>query len=264
GFRDLNDQINWMGNEDIIPMLRTDHVQEATSADESHGRDPALPKVGDMLVLSMYGDDLGLDRFGIVTSIEDGSMTAVIGDGTRADGQRGVVTRTFTQDDGRLLGSIDTINVKDVARPVPPPPPPPPSPAVTSPAVKSRPHLRGDLGNPDGNPVFEETLDRLERIGEIMGQPLVVRSGSRTLAEQKSLWDLHAANPSKPIAAFPRADAPHIRGIAADVGVGPVGEGVSLYNVKGSSAAVASVNMAFTMLHRGEPWHIQQSGPWQR
>ncbi|MBC7461100.1 MAG: hypothetical protein H7287_07035, partial [Thermoleophilia bacterium] len=47
GFRDLNDQINWMGNEDIIPMLRTDHVQEATSADESHGRDPALPKVGD-------------------------------------------------------------------------------------------------------------------------------------------------------------------------------------------------------------------------
>ncbi|MBC7462541.1 MAG: hypothetical protein H7287_14385 [Thermoleophilia bacterium] len=106
------------------------------------------------------------------------------------------------------------------------------------------PHLTGDTD------AGADLLTRLNRMAEIMGKTINIKDGGRDLNEQKKLYAAYKAGKG-PVAAPPNADAPHIKGIAADADVG----GTNLRRVGGAKLAAAQVGLAFTV--PSEDWHIQ-------
>lgn len=109
------------------------------------------------------------------------------------------------------------------------------------------PHLRGDTD------FLPAVGDALEKLAASSGEVFDVTSGSRTLAEQSTLYANRASNPY-PVAP-PTASDPHIRKIAADVKVN--GQPIqNVFNVK-QLASVGLVGVS------GDAVHVQladQSG----
>jgi hypothetical protein len=94
--------------------------------------------------------------------------------------------------------------------------------------------------------VLPGMLDRLRRLSAAAGVPIFISSGRRTLQEQALLYrEKGAYSPTNPGAAAPSPNAPHVRGIAADItpGVGTLGR------------LAARFGLYFPMAN--EPWHIQ-------
>jgi hypothetical protein len=67
-------------------------------------------------------------------------------------------------------------------------------------------------------PLDKRTVDRLKKCAEEDGREWVIVSGHRSLAKQRELYNLYRLGRG-PLAAYPNANAPHIRGYAADVDV---------------------------------------------
>jgi chemotaxis regulatin CheY-phosphate phosphatase CheZ len=101
-------------------------------------------------------------------------------------------------------------------------------------------------GDTDFLPALGRALSAMARS---TGTPISVKSGGRTLAEQAALFQAKGAwSPSNPGAAPPSPNAPHVRGIAADIapGVGVFG------------GVAGRFGLGFPM--GNEPWHIQLIG----
>ena len=105
------------------------------------------------------------------------------------------------------------------------------------------PRLGGDL---DCDP---KLLDALQKTADTLDASIWVRSGKRTMAEQWALYNQLGPG----IAAYPSANAPHVRGIAADCSI----DGVNIGTWK-SGRARAAMDRAGCCLPVGhESWHVQ-------
>lgn len=94
--------------------------------------------------------------------------------------------------------------------------------------------------------VLPGMLARLEELARAAGQAIFITSGRRTMAEQAALYRSKGAySATNPGAAAPTPNAPHVRGIAADISPG-VGVFGSLAGRFGLSFPLGN-----------EPWHIQ-------
>lgn len=102
-------------------------------------------------------------------------------------------------------------------------------------------HLDGDL---DCN---VDLLDRLDRVGDELGETVFVRSGKRTMDEQWALYN--KLGPT--IAAYPSPSAPHVRGIAADCGI----DGVNIGAVPGARRAMLKHGLCLRVAN--ENWHVE-------
>jgi hypothetical protein len=129
------------------------------------------------------------------------------------------------------------------AAPAPPPGAPAPAPPSTDPKVLY-PHLTGDLD------AGADVMQRLERIAVRMGAPLNIVDGGRTLGEQQKLYDAYKAGKGNRAAA-PTPDAPHIKGIAADVYVNG-----KAFGTVGGAEKIANEEGLFLRV-KGEAWHLQ-------
>lgn len=98
-----------------------------------------------------------------------------------------------------------------------------------------------------------ELGDKLDAVALELGITIHVISGARTLAEQEILYDLYKRGLGN-LAAKPNANAPHIRGIAADAYV----NGVALRNVRGAAAACERHGLHFPVSI--EAWHVELRG----
>ncbi len=99
----------------------------------------------------------------------------------------------------------------------------------------------GVSGDTDFVPALGQALSRM---AQATGQAISVQSGARTLAEQAALWEAYQ-NGTGNLAAPPNPNAPHVRGIAADITPGRERFG----NVAGR------FGLGFTV--PSESWHIQ-------
>ena len=101
----------------------------------------------------------------------------------------------------------------------------------------------------------------LDRCGRRMGRRVYIVSGYRSYAEQEHLYRLYLAGKGN-LAAAPNANAPHIRGIAADCGVITKGGNYLSFMKykpkKGVSAAQAAAKEDLVASVPGEPWHLQR------
>ena len=100
---------------------------------------------------------------------------------------------------------------------------------------------RGLLTGQLNEPVLDS---RLQRMASAKGVAIFVESGRRTLAEQAALYARYKAGTGN-IAAPPNANAPHVRGIAADIRPGR--------EVFGQIAAQFGLGFPVP----GESWHVQ-------
>jgi hypothetical protein len=112
--------------------------------------------------------------------------------------------------------------------------------------IQVYPHLDGDL---DCN---ADLLAALNRVGKRLGVIVFVRSGRRTLAEQQALWDQYGP----PRAARPNPNAPHVRGVAADVGI----DGRDIGDYPGARDAMKAEGLSLRV--PGEDWHVELGGVW--
>lgn len=119
---------------------------------------------------------------------------------------------------------------------------------VTAVKLRKYKHLTGDL---DARP---ELLDALDKLGAKLGHEINIVSGARTLDEQKFLYHLYQIGKGN-LAAYPNANAPHIRGIASDAYI----NGVPLAKVKGARALASKLGVHFPVT--GEPWHAELINP---
>lgn len=113
-------------------------------------------------------------------------------------------------------------------------------------------HLEGDL---DCNPDLLARLNRVAiRLSKIHGRrvTIFVRSGRRTIAEQRTLWNRYRAGRG-PLAAYPDPNAPHIRngGQAADCGI----DGRDIGDTPGAIGALAAEGLGLPI--PGEDWHVE-------
>jgi hypothetical protein len=113
--------------------------------------------------------------------------------------------------------------------------------------VEPYPNLAGDL---DCDP---DLLRRLNRVGAKLKVTVYVRSGRRTLEEQRFLYD--TLGPS--IAAYPSPSAPHIRGVAADCGI----NGVNIGRWPGARDAMKGEGLCLRV--PGEDWHVEIGETWR-
>jgi hypothetical protein len=67
-------------------------------------------------------------------------------------------------------------------------------------------------------PTDQALLRRLNRVGRRLNRIVYIKSGHRNLSEQWGFWN-HYQRYGSPVAAYPNANAPHIRGVAADCGI---------------------------------------------
>ena len=88
---------------------------------------------------------------------------------------------------------------------------------------------------------------RLAAMAQATGKRIHVRSGRRTISEQARLYALWKAGKGN-LAAPPNANAPHVRGVAADITPGRAAFG----------AIASQFGLAFTV--GSEPWHIELRG----
>lgn len=128
-------------------------------------------------------------------------------------------------------------------------------PPVVHPIVPSYPHLVGDL---DCNP---DLLRRLDAVGRSLGATIRIRSGRRTMVEQQALWDQNMnpttgrPKPGHALTARPNANAPHVRGVAADCGI----DGINIGAYPGARAAMREHGLCLNV--SSENWHVQVEGP---
>ena len=97
-----------------------------------------------------------------------------------------------------------------------------------------------------------ELLDALNHVGRRVGRKVFIRSGRRTIAEQQALWDLYGP----PRAARPDANAPHVRGVAADCGI----EGRDIGDYPGARDAMRAAGLSLRV--PGEDWHVERGSVW--
>lgn len=116
---------------------------------------------------------------------------------------------------------------------------------------EQRPHYMAKGGKVTGDTDFLPSMHRaLDRMSAATGVPIFVQSGRRTLGEQaalvrkKGIW-----SPSNPTGAAPvSANAPHVRGVAADITPGRERFG----------KIAGRYGLAFNV--PGEPWHVALTG----
>lgn len=124
---------------------------------------------------------------------------------------------------------------------------------ATAPAVQleggtGRTRLRSRYlsGDTDVSPALFRALERMARGTHTR---IHIDSGGRTMAEQERLYARYQAG-SGNLAARPNAKAPHVRGVAADIGGG----------ARGRYGGVARrYGLAFTVA--GESWHVELADP---
>jgi hypothetical protein len=115
-------------------------------------------------------------------------------------------------------------------------------------ATVNRPHMFAAGGMVSGDTDFVPGLRAaLERMAQAAGRSIYVQSGRRTMAEQAALYQRYLAGTGN-LAAKPNANAPHVRGIAADITPGR--------EVFGGMAG--RFGLAFTV--PSESWHVELSG----
>jgi hypothetical protein len=118
--------------------------------------------------------------------------------------------------------------------------------------IPKYPHLDGDL---DCNADLLARLNRVAmRLSRSEGRKVVifVRSGRRTMDEQWALYRKYGS----PRAAYPNANAPHIRGVAADCGI----NGLDIGDYPGARAAMRAEGLSLRVA--GEDWHVEIGEVW--
>ncbi len=123
------------------------------------------------------------------------------------------------------------------------------------------PHLAGDR---DCNKAVLNALEVAARtLSDVHDEFITIdiRSGRRTMAEQTELFatNMHRVDgrwvpkPGRPLTAVPDANAPHVRGVAADCGI----EGRDLGDFLGARDACDEAGLGFPV--PGEDWHVEIS-----
>lgn len=97
-----------------------------------------------------------------------------------------------------------------------------------------------------------DLLARLNRVGKALGKTVFVRSGRRTIDEQWALWRRYGP----PRAAYPNPEAPHVRGVAADVGI----DGRDIGDYPGARSAMREQGLCLRV--PGEDWHTEVGTTW--
>lgn len=102
-------------------------------------------------------------------------------------------------------------------------------------------------------PLDRRLLRRLNRIGQRRHRIIWIKSGHRTMDEQWGFWN-HYQQYGYPKAAYPNANAPHVRGVAADVGIL---DRRGVYRSLGLDAKARKIaeGMGLRAWVSGEPWH---------
>lgn len=108
----------------------------------------------------------------------------------------------------------------------------------------SRGFARGGMVTGDTD-VLPALMSRLQAMSQQTGRSIFIQSGRRTLAEQAALF----AQKGPGLAAAPTPNAPHVRGIAADITPGAAA----------FSGVAGRFGLYFPMSY--EPWHIQLQDP---
>lgn len=118
-----------------------------------------------------------------------------------------------------------------------------------------------ELGDGAAWPTDKRLLRKLNRIGQRLKRPIRIASGRRTLQQQQALWDRYQrylnGGPFANRAAYPDDHAPHIRGVAADVGVIGRKGYVSYMDYSGKARKLAA-RMGLSARVPGEAWHLQR------
>lgn len=112
-------------------------------------------------------------------------------------------------------------------------------------------------------PTDSKLLARLNRIGQKLHRPIRIISGKRSLSDQQVLWDRWQryldGGPPANRAAYPNANAPHIRGVAADCGViDRHGEYWSFMDYSRRARSLAA-KAGISARVPGEAWHLQRN-----
>lgn len=105
-------------------------------------------------------------------------------------------------------------------------------------------------------PLDKQLLRRLNKVGQKRKRILYIKSGHRTMSEQWGFWN-HYQKYGWPKAAYPNANAPHVRGVAADVGIL---DRKGVYRSLGLDGKAKRLAEKFGLRAwvSGEPWHIQR------
>ncbi len=106
-------------------------------------------------------------------------------------------------------------------------------------------------------PLDKKLLRRLNRIGQQRKRIIWIKSGHRTMDEQWAFWR-HYQTYGWPKAAYPNANAPHVRGVAADVGIL---DRRGQYRSLGLDAQARKIaeRLGLRAWVGGEPWHWQRA-----
>lgn len=94
------------------------------------------------------------------------------------------------------------------------------------------------------------------------GCDLLVTDGLRTLENQRRAWEAYRAGRG-PVAAYPNANAPHIRGAALDLRDSGADPGVTRFGtVRGNWLSQNAPRFGFAHTGKGfdEPWHYEYTG----
>lgn len=95
-------------------------------------------------------------------------------------------------------------------------------------------------------------LRKLNSVGKFLGKKVRIRSGRRTLSEQTALYNRYK-NGQGPLAAYPNANAPHIRGVAADCEI----DGRDIGDYPGAVRALDRFGLGLPI--PGEDWHVEET-----
>ena len=119
-----------------------------------------------------------------------------------------------------------------------------------------------ELANGAAWPTDRRLLRTLNRVGQRRKRTIRLISGKRSLAQQRALWERYQrylnGGPYANLAAYPNANAPHIRGVAADCGVINRTGGYQSLGLD-RKARKAAESLGLRALVPGEPWHWQRA-----
>lgn len=104
-------------------------------------------------------------------------------------------------------------------------------------------------------PTQKALVKRLQAVAKDLGVNITIISGKRTIADQWRLWNLYQSGRGNK-AAYPNANAPHVRGVAADCAI----NGVNIGNYPGAREAMRKHGLCLNV--SGEPWHVQVGNDW--
>lgn len=107
-------------------------------------------------------------------------------------------------------------------------------------------------------PTDKRLLRALNRVGAERRRTIRIISGKRSMAQQQALYDKYQrylnGGPYANLAAYPNANAPHIRGVAADCGiVSATGSYQSLGLDRRARKRAEALGLVANV--PGEPWH---------